>query len=213
MVLGCEYEKVNFSATAQIVLKKGIYLLWPKLGHAPSSVELAAHLSLSMDSVQSALEELDGHFVTGIKLVTNKIQFAWPFSSLDHGIRVTLQGYQPVFARCAVDALGMSSMFQKSAVILAKTPIHGREIRLSVEKGVLSGDLSTLVSYRNKSCDDIQFLVDEEEFALFEKQQSDSLSRALSKVSLDQALARGNEIFGNCLGLSSGSSSGPSFGP
>ena len=105
------------------------------LGRAPSVKELADFLSIRVNSVEEALIELDGHFVTGIKLEkgTHKILFAWPFSSRDHGIRVTLEGAEEAFARCAVDALGMSSMFKNCAVITATTPVYKKVLRMKID--------------------------------------------------------------------------------
>jgi len=193
---GCEYEEVNFSPEGEKVLRGGIYTLWPKLGRAPSVDELAGSLGLAPEAVKCALEELDGHYVTGIELEpgTHQVLFAWPFSSCDYGIRVTLEEAQPVFARCAVDALGMSSMFGRPAHIVATTPLHRKDVIFKVDGSrVLSGDNSVKVSYGEKNCDLILFFSDSEELEAFEKQSG----QKLKILDLNQAIARGVYVFGN----------------
>jgi hypothetical protein len=188
----------RLSPHARLVFQKGVYPLWPELGRAPTIQEVREKLALaSDDDVLSAFRELEkmGYqnvFYPG----TTNIKWLWPFSSLDHGVEVTLDNSKPVHARCAIDALGMSEMFGKSARISIKSALDDKPIEFQVNGTKIDkANSDVVVSYSN-SCDDILFFSSRDEYERYVKQSGKNY---LQVMSLQQALEKGLETFGRIL--------------
>jgi len=187
----------QMTPTTQRVIKEGIYALWPKLGRAPTVTEIKEALGFSSEtSVVTAFEELrkvaPEVFVEG----TNEIKWLWPLSSLDHGITVVLDGAKPVHARCAVDALGISKMYGKSALISIRTPLFSKEIDFKVDGTKLMSDNSPIVVSTGGGCDDTLFFSSRDEFEQYKKSAHKEYLRAHT---LKEAFEDGLFSFGNIL--------------
>jgi hypothetical protein len=189
---------LKLSPQAREVLQKGVYPLWPELGRAPTLAEVQQRLGFSTEEpVLAAFSELEklgfhGIFYPG----TKAIKWFWPFSSLDHGVEVTLEGSRPVHARCAIDALGMSAMFGKVAKVLIKSPVDGQDIEMEISNHkIIKTSPGVVVSY-SESCDDMLFFASEDEFSRYVKATGKSY---LKLYSLQEALDQGIRSFGRVL--------------
>lgn len=188
----------KLSPETQKVVKLGIFSLWPKLGHAPTVTEIKQGLGYSSDEpVLKAFNELrDAGWNEIFHDGTNEIKWVWPLSMIDHGVIVTLEGEKPVFARCAVDALGMSKMFGKPAQITVTTPLFHERLTFLVN-GINAklSDKNTVIS-TGDSCDDVLFFSSREEFDQYKEKNK---KPDLKILTFDQALARGIKVFGKIL--------------
>jgi len=153
------------------VAGQGIYTLWPELGRAPSVEELAKSLDLTPDSIRLALEELNGHFVNGIELEkdSHNIRFAWPFSSRDHGIKVTLEGGKAggtfdFFIAGIKAAGGMQTTFGTSGLVTTDFSTGDDEGKGIVERP--SDDFLLVAGFANISSIDFAFAQYDDDGAL-----------------------------------------------
>jgi len=188
----------QLSPQAKLVFQKGIYPLWPELGRAPSIHEVSLKLGFNSDEpVRAAIQELANLGIQNIvDPKTNTIRVLWPFSSLDHGVEVTLDGQKPVHARCAIDALGMSAMFGKAAQISIQSALDKKSMHLSIDGDrIVRADPGVVVSYGD-SCDEMLFFASRDEFARFVKGTGKNY---LMLYSLQEALVRGIQSFGGVL--------------
>jgi Alkylmercury lyase len=127
---------------------------------------------------------------------TKNIRWFWPFSSIDHGVEVGLNGYKPVHARCAIDALGMSAMFGRMAKLTIKSPLDHRSIEMEIDGNrVIKGDSDIVVSHSD-SCDDMLFFSSKDEYSRYVKQTGKTY---LKLYTIQQALERGVQGFGEVL--------------
>jgi hypothetical protein len=181
------------------VFQKGVYELWPQLGRAPSILELQAHLGYpSADPVLHAFADLQKMgFRTVFYPGTTEIKWFWPFSSLDHGIDVTLDGGKAVHARCAIDALGMSAMFGRSARVSIRTPLDQKIIELEVNNARVTRSDPNLVVSTGDSCDEMLFFSSKDEFNRYVR----AGKKNLRLLTLQTALDHGVESFGRILKL------------
>ncbi|MPZ96946.1 MAG: hypothetical protein GEU96_19060 [Propionibacteriales bacterium] len=63
-----------------------------------------------------------------------EIRAAYPFSPSPTTIRVAWAGSPPIFAMCAIDALGMSAMLDRPVAIVAEEPDSGRPVKVTVDR-------------------------------------------------------------------------------
>ncbi|MBI3549268.1 MAG: hypothetical protein HY078_09530 [Elusimicrobia bacterium] len=177
------------------VFQKGVYPLWPALGRAPTLGEVRRKLGHpNDDAILRAYAEIERTNGEDILFPgTQEIKWLWPFSSLDHGVEVTLAGARPVHARCAIDALGVSAMYGKPARVQVTTPLDGRTVALEISgRRLLKADAGVVVSFSD-SCDDMLFFASREEFARYVKSSGKDYLKLLS---VEEALARGIQSFG-----------------
>lgn len=188
----------RLSPQAKVVFQKGVYPLWPELGRAPTIAEVQKRLGYrSEDLVVSAFREMEN---MGFKNIfypgTKDIKWLWPFSSLDHGVEVTLDNLRPVHARCAIDALGMSEMFGKIARVTIRSPLDGRSIEMEINGNkIVKASPDMVVSY-SESCDDMLFFASRDEFDRYVQQTGKTY---LQLMTLEKALERGIQSFGKIL--------------
>lgn len=210
---GCQKE---FSPNARRVLKT-LHLTWPQLGRAPSIEDVHQRArDMDVESVKCAFDELNGNYIDGIQLASGSynIQWAWPFSSKNLGIQVSLEKLEPVFARCAVDALGMSAMFSRRAIIVAESKIWKKEIQLEINISSwnsLNEYLKPVVSLTGcgGDCDQILFFVSVEEWK--EYTVSNRITNG-TYLSIEDALKRGMKTFGARLEASENNAKGGAHG-
>ena len=103
-------------------------------GRVPGADSLAASLGCSRGD---AAARLDGLVAKGyvVRDGEGDIAAAYPLSVRPTRHRVTLGRSKPVYALCAVDALGVSAVFGVSAAIEARCPHCERLICLAVANG------------------------------------------------------------------------------
>lgn len=188
----------QLSPQAKMIFQKGIYPIWPELGRAPTVHEVSAKLGFASDDpVRNAFGELAKLGIDGIvDSETGTIKVFWPFSSVAHGVEVTLNGMKTVHARCAIDALGMSAMFSRTARVSIQTPLDKKNLELEIEGNhIVRGDSGIVVSYSD-SCDDMLFFASRDEFTRYVNATG---KRYLMSYSLQEALERGIQSFGGVL--------------
>lgn len=188
----------QISPQAKMVFQKGVYPLWPELGRAPTIQEIQSRVGLSSEQeVLAAFQELEKlgfrqMFFPG----TQEIQWFWPFSSRDHGVDVTLAGSKTVHARCAIDALGMSSMFGRAAKVSIKSPLDGTSLELEIDGNKLVSATPGMVASDSDSCDEMLFFASKDEYERYVKKTG---TKAMELRTLEQALERGVQSFGGVL--------------
>lgn len=195
-VIESTFQKI--SPQAKMVFQKGLYPLWPELGRAPTIQEIRSRVGLSSEQdVMAAFHELEKlgfrqMFFPG----TQEIQWFWPFSSRDHGVEVTLAGAKTVHARCAIDALGMSSMFGKVAKVSIKSPLDGTNLELEIDGTKLVRATPGMVATDSDSCDEMLFFASKDEYDRYVKKTG---TKTMEIRTLQQALERGVQSFGGVL--------------
>lgn len=192
------------SEVACRVLREGVYQLWPELGRAPRAREIARALDMSELDVTRALDALSsGEFPCGeIERAhrSDRIVFAWPLSNVPTEYVVKIQGFKPVYARCAIDALGVSAMYGKPVEIEATSVSTGDPIQIAmngerVERSV-PPEVSVWVAGEDCSCDEMVFFINRAELAEWRQRLGKPEGRTLS---LDDATAYGVSVFGDRL--------------
>lgn len=144
-------------------MRDGIFAAWVALGRAPTPAEFAARMKLAQPDADRLLDRLQacGEAVGGGILrapQSELIAVAWPFANLPTGITVTTSGGKPAFARCAIDALGVSSMMQTRTVVEAAARDNGAPIRIVVDADkVVSAEPPGVVVVKGHGCDDMSF--------------------------------------------------------
>jgi hypothetical protein len=70
---------------------------------------------------------------------TGGVAVAYPFSAAPSGYRVQLDGTPPVWAMCAIDALGIPQMAGRDGVITAADPLSGEPVHVGIRDGRWAG--------------------------------------------------------------------------
>jgi hypothetical protein len=107
----------------------------------PSLARFAAPLEVS----QLLAELADGDFL--FLDPAGQIAAAYPFSAVPTGHRVQISGAAPVFAMCAIDALGISAMTGRPAVIESTDPSTGEAVTVNVDGAISTWNPATAVVY------------------------------------------------------------------
>jgi hypothetical protein len=189
----------RLSTDSRRIFVSGVYTLWPRLGRAPTVAEIQQELGLKSEApVLAAFKEMRGQGAKDLTYPgTQNLHWLWPFSSENLGVSVTLAGSKQTYARCAIDALGMSSMFGKPAAISIRTPLLNREVRLKIDgERVVEADPSIVVS-SGPSCEEMLFFSSREEFDQYERKYP---KRGLKAHTLDEGLKFGILSFGGIVG-------------
>lgn len=104
------------------------------LGHAPSEDDLHVEAAGVGSSVTALLQELVEQDVIQ-RDTTGAIRAAYPFSGRPTAHRVQLLEHLPVFAMCAIDALGLPYMVGCSATIVTQDPLEETPITIWIHPG------------------------------------------------------------------------------
>lgn len=188
----------KLSPSTKMVFQKGVYALWPRLGRAPTFAEIQSELGFNSETpVENAFSEMSSIGYKNILYAgTKTIKWLWPFSSLDHGVEVTVEGGKPVHARCAIDALGVSAMYDKPTKIMLKTPLDQIEVALEINGNQIVHASHPVVISEGEGCDDMLFFASEDEFNRYVKTRN---RHEMKLYNLEQALERGIRSFGKAL--------------
>lgn len=106
---------------------RALLKLFLTLGHAPSEDDLHAEAAVVGSSIAALLQELVEQDVIQ-RDPTGAIHAAYPFSGCPTAHRVQLPEHLPVFAMCAIDALGLPYMVGYPATIMTQDPMDGTAI-------------------------------------------------------------------------------------
>jgi len=178
-------------------LRDGIFAPWAERGRAPTPAEFAQRMKLSQPEADRLLDRLQacGEAVGGGILrapQSELIAVAWPFANLPTGITVTTAGGKPAFARCAIDALGVSEMLQKRTVVEAEARDNAAKIHIVVDGDkAVSADPPGVVVVKGHGCDDMSFFSSREAAEAWRTQHDHDATL----FTLADAVRRGAKIF------------------
>jgi hypothetical protein len=130
-------------AVHQAVLRSFVHT-----GAAPGISSLAGHAA-PFDGSQVLAELADGDFVCLDQ--AGQITAAYPFSALPTRHRVRISGEATVFAMCAIDALGISAMAGRPAVIESADPSSGQPVTVNIDRASSIWDPATAVVYAGRT--------------------------------------------------------------
>lgn len=133
---------------------------------------------------------------------------AYPFSALERGHRVVIDGAQTVEAMCAIDALGVSRMLGRPVEVSSRDPLSGGEVRVKIDPadgagwepesaGVLAGSACSGGPSFRGCCDVLNFF---ETPANAERYLREHPEIRGGWISIPEAIEAGNAVFGELLG-------------
>ncbi len=187
-------------------LYRAILLAFPELGQPPTREWLQAKataLGIEADVATSILAD-DG--LIEWDPTTGAILAAYPFSATPTPHRVELAGAQPVYAMCAVDALGIPFMLGRDAIVISQDPISGGPIQIIVRGAETAWNPQEAVVFvcapsgascsDSASCTQINFFRSIESADVYRRTYPEMQGCVLSQA---EAVAYGRTLFGNLL--------------
>ena len=126
-------------AVHQAVLRSFVHT-----GTAPGMPTLAKHAA-PFEMSQVLAELADGDFLCLDQ--AGQITAAYPFSALPTRHRVQISGEATVFAMCAIDALGISALTGRPALIESADPSTGEPVTVHVDGATSTWNPATAVVY------------------------------------------------------------------
>lgn len=114
-------------------LHQAVLLGFAGTGRAPSRAALTQHARDHGIDPELVLAELAERDVVAFD-DTDEIRAAYPFSPTPTPIRVSWDGGPPVYAMCAVDALGVSVMLDHPVTVTAAEPGTGAAVTVEVDR-------------------------------------------------------------------------------
>jgi len=123
----------------EIEALKSIFSIILKRGRSPSIEELRLSLKRSDEEIIHTLDELEkkGDFLLR-KERTQEIVSIYPLSLKPTEHQITLEDGTRLFAMCAVDALGMPLMFNKSVRIVSRCEECKHELVFEIKNGEIT---------------------------------------------------------------------------
>jgi Alkylmercury lyase len=195
---GLEIDDQKETDRLRHALLDGIFVPWTEMGRAPTPGEFAQRMRLAQPEADGLLDQLQacGESIGGGILrvpESELIAVAWPLANVPTGITVTTQGGKPAFARCAIDALGVSEMLQKQTVVEASARDNGAPLRVVVDRDkVVDAKPAGIVVVKGKGCDNMSFFSSAEAAEAWQKAHSGE-----GKLfTLAEAVQRGAKTFG-----------------
>jgi hypothetical protein len=179
-------------------LRDGVFLPWVEQGRAPTPAEFAKRLKLSQPDANALLDEMQacGESVGGGILrvpQSELIAVAWPLANVPTGITVTVPGGKPAFARCAVDALGVSQMLGKKTTVEADARDNGARLKITVDGAELvSAEPAGVAVVKGEGCDNMSFFSSRDAAERWRKAHGGEGEL----MTLADAVKRGAKIFG-----------------
>ncbi len=179
-------------------LRDGVFVPWLENGRAPTPAEFAKRMKLSQSEADLLLDEMQACGETiggGILRVPQSelIAVAWPLANVPTGITVTVAGGKPAFARCAVDALGVSQMLGKKTTVEAEARDNGSRLKVMVSGDQLvSAEPPGVAVVKGEGCDNMSFFSSRE---AAERWRKDNAGEG-ELMTLAEAVKHGAKIFG-----------------
>ncbi|WP_191567619.1 alkylmercury lyase family protein [Metabacillus idriensis] len=212
-------EKIRLLSPSENRIRMDILLSMAE-GKIANINDLTAIEEQAAIDVQSALRRLRELDLIQWDQISGDVTVAYPFSGVPTLHRVTLAGMSPAYSMCAIDALGIPSMFT-DAVIESECAFCGKKITINVKDNVPVANPGTVVvglgttdaTDSNGSCDSscgpneptsistsccpaIQFYCSEEHW---QKANAKNSTTAKDKLTLAEAFEVGAAIFGGTL--------------
>ena len=201
-MLGWDHTKLNQTEDA---VRHYILTQYPLQGRAPSCREIEEALGLTGTEVQTILRRLHELDILYLEPGCLEIRLAYPFSSVPTRHVVKFEDWpeaKPVYAQCAVDALGIPFMFGHDLSVASSCAHCSKPIMLEVRNRMIvtlkseetvvwagatrSGPAATSV------CPAINFFCSSDHVAAWLQGRTDTTG---SIVSLAEAFHIGKELF------------------
>ncbi len=202
------WDSAQLDQKAETVWK---YVLtqYPTLGRAPTRQELITALQGgSVDEIQAALARLHELDMLCLDSESQEIRVAYPFSSVPTRHLVRFPGWDdaaPVYAQCAIDALGIPFMLRRDVAIASSCMHCAESLTIEIESGaIVTADPPTTVVWAGTTwtghaadsvCPTINFFCSPDH-AIAWQQQPEAAGQVLS---LGEALCVGKGIFEDLL--------------
>lgn len=138
--LGWKSSRAMLAPQEEAVLRY-VMIQYPLRGRSPSREEIGVALSIgNPDEVQAALGRLEKADLLCLDPESREVCCAYPFSTepTKHVVRfLDWPDAKPVYALCAVDALGVPFMFHRDVSVTSSCPHCARPITIKVRNGVI----------------------------------------------------------------------------
>jgi alkylmercury lyase len=108
--------------------------LFARSGRPPGLHEVGKETSLSIENIRTLVSELQAHDLLGGDASADVILYAYPFTGQKTEHSVQLRG-RKLHAVCAIDALGIASMFRTDALIESSCRTCGSRIEIGTMQG------------------------------------------------------------------------------
>jgi mercuric ion transport protein len=110
----------------------------PRLGRFPSRQEIAEHFYIAVPEVEQSLARLHAVDLLYLDPSTHEVRVAYPFSTVPTNHLVRFIGERrTLYAQCAVDALGISFLFQQDVSIRSVCEYCGTPLFMEVRDGAI----------------------------------------------------------------------------
>lgn len=119
-------------AEAEMELYRSILRALPETGGPPATEWLRAEAAAPGLDPDAALQALAARDLIVLDMATREIVGAYPFSGVPTAHRVSIDSARPVYAMCAVDALGIPSMLGRDATVVSTDTRTGEAVRVEV---------------------------------------------------------------------------------
>ena len=126
------HQRVAALSAPARTFHRGVLRAFLDQGRAPTLAELRPVARLVGIGLERVLAELVVHDVIQ-RAADGTIQVAYPFSSVPTPHRVEIDGAPPVFAMCAIDALGLPFMVGHPATIHTQDPADATPLTIAIE--------------------------------------------------------------------------------
>ncbi len=199
-------QKGNGLSEAETVLYRTILRAFPAQGGPPSLDDVhatARGLGLDPESAVTRLHERD---LIRLDATGTAIASAYPFSGQPTAHRVEIVGAQPVYAMCAIDALGIPFMLDAQARIHSVDPVDGTPLELRVQDGqaacepasavVLIGSTGQAGPSAQVCCFAMNFFASPDTAEIYQRAHAEVQGRI---VGMPEALEAGKQVFSNLL--------------
>ncbi len=143
-------------------VRRYVLTQYPLLGRAPTCQEMAAALGLDEpDRVRATLERLHALDLLDLDPGSGEIRLAYPFSTVPTKHRVQFCDWaaaKPVYAPCAVDALGITFLLNRDLSLRSACGTCGMPIAIDVRDGRIASHtpIETVVwmetAYSGRAC-------------------------------------------------------------
>ncbi|HXH13541.1 MAG TPA: organomercurial lyase [Alphaproteobacteria bacterium] len=187
-------------------IRKAILKRFAENGRAPSVSEVAQALDLPAEGVLTGLRTLAAHDLLIWAEDETRIVSAYPFSGVPTAHQVFIDGDRPLYAMCAIDALGIPFLLGRGARIRSACFFCGTPVIVEVHEGALTrADLPSAVVWLSERegccvaearCPLINFFCHASHLEAWLAASPDERGRGLSML---EALEVGKATFGELL--------------
>ncbi len=176
---------------------------FPELGGPPDPAWVQQRAAALGVDAEAVLAEFAARDLIQRDPASGAIIAAYPFSGVSTLHQVVLAGGKPVYAMCAIDALGIPCMFERDAIISSNDPTDGTPIRIAVTDGsvqwepadavVLVGSTGEPGSAAESRCPVVNFFASPTAADAFLSSHPSVSGRVLAR---DAALEAAKRVFG-----------------